>query len=103
MSNRPVDVDKTQSDTLEEAYFDRNQAVLLAARLARTLGLRTGWHTDPDEPGWPVLFIELPTGQVSWHIPKAEADTWHPIWFSGWDGHTLEQKRERISDFLKQV
>lgn len=93
--------ERTQSSTLQDAYTDRNQAALLAAHLARMLGMKTGWHIDHIEPEWPVLFIELPTGQVSWHIPKAEAGAYHPVWFDGWDGHTVEEKRRRIRQFLE--
>ena len=95
--------EKLQSDTLEEAYYDRNQLAMLAAKLARLIGYETGWHVDDDEPEWPVLYIELPTGQVSWHIPMAEVLDQTVIMHNHvrpWDGHTLEEKRHRIVQFL---
>jgi hypothetical protein len=98
--------EKTQSDTLEEAYYDRNQAVMLAAKLAQMQGYDTGWRVDPDEPHWPILFIELPSGQVSWHIPMEEALD-HGVDIEGrttgpvWDGHTLNGKRHRILVFVQ--
>jgi len=92
------DSKKFESDTLEEAYFDRNQAAMLAAVLAAEHHYHVGWRDlDTD---WPVLLIELPTGQVSWHIPKHE----RLLDFLGegfeWDGHDLETKRQRIHDYI---
>ena len=91
---------KNQSSGEKEAYYDRNQAAMLAAKLATLWGIKVGWRMDPEEPGWPVLFIELPTGQVSWHIPEAEAVNLMLPYQQEWDGHTTEEKRERIGDFI---
>jgi len=90
----------SNQSTPDEAYFDRNQAVMLAARLASKLGYRVGVAEDKDEPGWTLLYIDLPTGQVSWHIPDDELiEDWQP--YAGvWDGHSVGEKRQRIVDFL---
>ena len=48
--------DRNQAAMLE-AYYDRNQAAMLAAKLATLWGIKVGWRMDPEEPGWPVLFI----------------------------------------------
>jgi hypothetical protein len=90
----------TQSTTLDDAYFDRNQAVMALARLAQELGYTVGLRTDPDEPDWPVLMIDLPTGQVGWHMPKAEVNGQFPSYEKVWDGHTLEEKRKRMKEFI---
>ena len=92
-------MDKTQSNTLSEAYFDRNLAVMALARLAQTHGFRVGLRRDPEEPDWPVLMVDLPTGQVSWHLPPGELVGDWPV-YQEWDGHTLEEKQQRISRFL---
>jgi hypothetical protein len=89
-----------QSSTLDDAYFDRNQAVMALARLAQTLGYTVGLRTDPDEPDWPVLLIDLPAGQVGWHLPKAELSGDWPSYDKQWDGHSLEEKRERLKTFI---
>jgi hypothetical protein len=73
-------------------YDERNMLVLLALATAALLGVRHGidWDQceDSDMYGFRALvFIELPTGQVSWHLPE---------WDRGYDGHTTEQKYERI-------
>ena len=51
-----------QSSTLNDAYFDRNQAVMAMARMALQFGYRVGLKKHPEEPDWPVLMIDLPTG-----------------------------------------
>lgn len=59
-----------QSSTLDDAYYDRNQAVQAMAKMAQQLGMKVGLRQDIDEPGWPVLMIDLPTGQVGYHLPE---------------------------------
>jgi len=59
-----------------------------------------------DEDEWKnVVFIDLPTGQVSWHIHKDEL-----VYFPGlptykgvWDGHTVEEKYDRVKKYLSGV
>jgi len=87
-------------EMLTEVYADRNRVVQLAAMLAEKLGYRVGLRVDPDEPDWPVLFLDLPTGQISWHLSPGDA---YPVWdlYEGeWDGHTNEDKAERIYRFV---
>lgn len=75
MSQRHYEALKTELeciallDMLKE-YDDRNWSVIRAVYLARLAGYQAGFRFDPDEPEWPVAFIELPTGQVSWHIAQ---------------------------------
>ena len=75
-------------------YDERNRLTYLAIGEAAKLGLPVGFRLDPQEPEWPVVFIELPTGQVSWHVPQ------HP---REWDGHTTRQKNERIDAYRAEV
>ena len=90
-----------QSSTLNDAYFDRNQAVMALARLAMAQGYKVGLRVDPDEPDWPVLMIELPTGQVGWHLPRGEVIGQWPVYEREWDGHSLEEKRARVGRFVE--
>lgn len=94
---------KFQSDSLSEAYFDRNQAWLAFAKLAQAQGLKVA-RRETDDPKWPVVYIELPNGQVANHIPKEECDvaTWldREADESSYDGHDLEIKRERMEAFI---
>lgn len=71
-------------------YPLRNRFVYEALALAAQIGWPHGFRFDPSEPDWPVAFIELPTGQVSWHLPQFPAT---------WDGHSTEEKFKRIADY----
>ncbi|AGB41081.1 hypothetical protein Halha_1132 [Halobacteroides halobius DSM 5150] len=88
--------------TLEEAlqkikktdrkdYEARNKAVLRAMSLALEKGYEAGIRMDYTKPEYPVVYIELPTGQVSWHLPEHRKE---------WDGHTTEEKYNRIEQYL---
>lgn len=68
-------------------YPERYPLVFEALHLAQASGYPVGIATDPGEPDWPVAYIELPTGQVSWHMPKHACE---------WDGHTTPEKYQRI-------
>lgn len=72
------------------SYEERNRVIIKAVGLALLSGFAAGFRIDPKEPEWPAAFIELPTGQVSWHIPQH---------VKAWDGHTTEEKYERIRRF----
>lgn len=75
-------------------YEVRYQLILSAMMTANKLNLKTGVRIDPDEPEWPVYFIQLPTGkQVSWHCEQ------YP---DKWDGHSTEEKFTRIQEFIEK-
>lgn len=74
-------------------YAKRSKLIYEAIYLACALGYDVGFRIDPQEPDWPVAFIELPTGQVSWHLAQ------HSI---PWDGHSTEEKFKRIEAFVTQ-
>lgn len=83
------------------AYSERDRLVqalskLFPSFLARHPDSDTEWD---DDWRW-IVFIELPTGQASWHIHDSER-----AWFehlsvrdsNPWDGHTTEEKYRRLS------
>lgn len=70
------------------------------AKLALQQGYTVGLRIDPDEPDWPVLMIDLPTGQIGYHLPKDEIIGEWPEYEKEWDGHSLVEKRERIGRFI---
>lgn len=64
-------------------------------------------EADPATPGWPVLFLDTPEGQVSWHINPDDLDLFDtdkyalandedPAGRVVWDGHTNEEKSRRL-------
>jgi hypothetical protein len=83
----------TLSDLIafDTVYEIRYHLVIKAMYLADSCGYPTGIRIDPDESEWPVVFIELPNAQISWHLSA------HPL---KWDGHTTEEKFERIRKFI---
>ena len=74
-------------------YEERNSRIWDAFHCAKVTGCGVGVRIDPKEPEWPVVFIELPTGQVSWHVPQHAA---------AWDGHDTGEKYRRVDDFINQ-
>ncbi|WP_086853371.1 hypothetical protein [Amycolatopsis kentuckyensis] len=74
-------------------YPVRYVRVFQAAAMALQCGYTAGVRLDPAEPDWPVVYIDLPTGQVSWHMPA---------YSPAWDRHTTAEKYERIRAFIAQ-
>lgn len=80
---------------IKEADTDARYGLILKAlALANMCGYEAGIRIDPQEPEWPVVFIELPTGQVGWTIPQHSHK---------WDGHTTDDKWRRIEEFAEFV
>ncbi len=105
--NRCVDV---QRQAKNAAYAERNQCVALMARMAIALGWRdvgTGQHPEQDtawEDDWrTILFIDLPSGQASWHFHDSERDLLAglPEYPDGYDGHTTPEKYQRVRAALR--
>jgi len=72
-------------------YEIRERLVWQALDQALKAGLSAGVAFDPGEPNWPVVYLDLPTGQVSWH---------QPMYGRGWDGHTTDEKYRRIDAYV---
>ncbi|WP_280410711.1 hypothetical protein [Nocardia asiatica] len=55
---------------------------------------------DPDEPDWPVVAVELSTGQAAWHIAPADMHLFAhvPRGENRWDGHSTSEKYDRIDE-----
>jgi len=89
-----------------KVYTERNLCVALIASYAQWFGHKVGIkeHMGDDwEDDWRnVLFIDLPTGQVSWHLHKDELVNFPDIgpYAGEYDGHTTEEKYKRIQAFI---
>lgn len=88
---------------LEAVYEDRN---LLACAVAELLpaGL-AGWTPAPDTDGdeWAIVWIETPSGQMSWHVPRELAERLVPRNDDyEWDGHDRDEKNDRLADWAEQ-
>jgi len=88
------------------AYAERNQCVAMIAKMAVHLHWPVwfGMHHPLDDSLWDadwrhVVLIQLPTGQISWHIHDSEVPRFDFITrHSGdpWDGHTTDEKYARM-------
>lgn len=91
---------------MKKVYSDRNHAVSLAARLAEDQGYKVYVGIDPAEPDWPVFYIELPTGQLSWHVSPGYFEKLSRLFKRAkpnhWDGHSTKTKHHRIRQFLRK-
>lgn len=86
------------------AYRERN---LLVAALSKLFPAVLMTHVDKEgEEPWDgkwktVVAIDLPTGQVTWHVEESEvlASFSHlpRIAGNGWDGHDTEEKYRRLA------
>lgn len=82
-----------------DVYTERTHLVALLAQI-----YPSGWdYTDPEYPDWPIVYIDLPTGQVSWHI--SPEDWWVcaniPRRHGAiWDGHSTDEKYGRIRQLM---
>jgi hypothetical protein len=80
-----------QIEKNDKNYEVRDRLVWEAVFLAKQLGYKAGISFDAAQPEWPGICIELPTGQVSWHMEQ------YP---DPWDGHTTEEKYQRIHEWV---
>lgn len=91
----------TEPNPLDVAFRGRAH---LEAHLAADYPSVLVEGADPEAPDWPVLFVELPTGQVSWHVNPADLDLFGHVrrTIAGmpdapvWDGHTTDEKHARL-------
>jgi len=80
------------------AYTERNRLVALLASLFPSGIKKTaipGW----DKAWHGCVYIDLPVGQASWHYHDSETHLFAhlPPYEKEWDGHSTEEKYERIS------
>jgi len=101
LASRQGEIDRLKR-AKDTAYGERNKLLVFVARLCRALGFRVGMGFDNDQGGDAdfrnVLYIDLPTGQVSWHIPEWELPLFKelPQYGGEWDGHDSHTKWHRL-------
>jgi hypothetical protein len=91
----------------DAAYDERNNLVAALARLAIANGWRAGIgkHCPDPDPTWDVewlnvIYIETPWGQLSWHIHDRQLALFDglPLVDITWDGHTTDEKYDRLAN-----
>lgn len=87
----------------DNAYLERNCCVALIARMALASGWRAGTARTAID-GWSedwhgCVYVDLPTGQVSWHFHDSQAHLFSdlPAYGSTWDGHDTPEKYRRVA------
>lgn len=86
---------------LDEVYAERNAVVLAFATMVSLKGWTVGRVTDPNEPDWPVLLIDTPNGQLSWHFKAGDLPDLMPDYPGEWDGHDTPEKYRRLAEFVE--
>lgn len=96
--------------TFGELYRERSALTAALGRMANDLigphSARIGYDAQPGFDGCrTVLYIQLPTGQVSWHFSDEDVELLAGIPRGGdvveYDGHTTLQKYARVEHFAK--
>jgi len=87
------------TDSKNGAYRERDQLVCALSKLFPSW---LGKH--PENETWDhdwrtIVFVQLPTGQCSWHIHDSEAAMFSHLsrGSTAWDGHTTEEKYRRLA------
>lgn len=84
------------------AYLERNRVVAALAQCFPAGVAKTaieGW----DEEWHGCVYIDLPTGQVSWHYHDSHAYLFEglPSYMQPWDGHDTEEKYRRVAQVTR--
>jgi hypothetical protein len=100
--------DKTElTDQKNQAYWERNQLLVLLAKFALVnnwpVGLGKELDGAYDQDYRNILFMSTPGGQASWHLHDSDVkmfdflvnnQSYREEW--EWDGHTFSGKYERL-------
>lgn len=95
---------KTKSDV----YRDRN--LLALAFITAYTEVRAcpefGWWPDTDDvngESWAVVWVNLPMGQVGWHIRREDVPDAMPKRDPEYDGYTTAEKNDRLQRYVNAV
>jgi hypothetical protein len=62
--------------------------------------------TDAAEPDWPIVYIQTPAGQLSWHVARTDIGAFAhvpPTDEATWDGHDTPEKYRRLAELVRTV
>ncbi len=86
-----------EQSALNAAYRERNAVVAALIRVHEGVARLV---PAPDAPGWWIVYLETgEVGQLSWHVAAADLDLFDDVLRADtypWDGHTTEEKYERL-------
>lgn len=89
----------------DDVYRERARLVAyLAAQFPAVIA-----YSDPNEPDWPVIYVDTPAGQLSWHLSRTDRDLFPHVPSvmpddprAQWDQHTTDEKYQRIEQLISQ-
>lgn len=65
-----------------------------------------GCYNDPEAPEWLVVYVEMPVGQMSWHVAPEDVDLFEGLCivdqYEG-DGHSTDEKYEKLQNFTSML
>jgi hypothetical protein len=73
-------------------YALKGEELAYLCRLLKESDVKWGWGRDPACVPEDVLYIDLPTGQVSFHAYPSDRPP-HPTYDGQWDGEHASQAR----------
>lgn len=91
----------------DEVYQERAQVVAALTHVWQSKGYSVYLGVDK-ENGWPVVYANLPTGQVSWHVSADDVISYFghlgfPVTWAVWDGHDTPMKYQRLRDWAESL
>lgn len=89
-----------ESKETDEVYHERDQLVALISKIFPS---HIGKDEEQKEGFKNVIYVQLPTGQCSWHIKDSELSLFKHLEHgkNNWDGHSTKEKYNRIAKYEK--
>ena len=86
-------------NTSQRIISERNRLVSVLAALYPSHLCDISTEANPDAKFTAIVCIHTPVGQIAWKLPETEIGLFKglPRKPNDWDGHTTEQKHERIT------
>jgi hypothetical protein len=80
----------------------------LVAHLAAVYPSVIVFDGDPGAPGWALIYVDSPAGQLSWHLSGDDLDLFPHVERAAtdavaWDGHSTEVKYRRLDNLTRTV
>ena len=88
------DVVQVKQSALNALYTERAHLVALLAK-----DYPSAYVEDTENDSWIIVYVDVPTGQLSWHISPEDQSLFSGVRFAPdteWDGHTTDQKYDRV-------
>lgn len=94
-------------DDLDKIYEHRSLLfIALAFQYMKEKPGSALWKPDPEDKDWFLLYLTLPSGQISYHLPNKFLPTVSKRIRDGrgdiWDGHSSEDVSIRLKAFVAQ-